>query len=221
MYSTPLYNSNFYVNLAKIEQKLMKKLFNKNIKVNKEIENINNNKKDIYCLFLKIIKEKYLKDNNNILISGVLAMNDIIKTDYIDTVDIIISYNQLVSEFEKLSSIVNDLVIKKIENNYQYFNDVYKVFLNDVHVLTYYVNDLPFCYYREKKRCNYHTVLFMLLYKYLMTTDNRYLDFINILLNKGSKVNVLDNNNFTCFQNDYVDNSISDLLLLTNKLIKI
>ena len=147
-------------------------------------------------------------------------MNDIIHTNYIDSVDIIISYNQLQTQFEKLSSIVDNLVIKKTKNKFQYFNDVYKVYLGRIHVLTYYITDVPFCYYKEKQRCNYHTVLFILLYKYLMTKDKKYLDYINILLNKGSKVNVLNDNNFTCFQNIFVDDIISDMLLLKNRLIK-
>tara|TARA_B110000971_G_scaffold221865_1_gene271122 strand:+ start:425 stop:1501 length:1077 start_codon:yes stop_codon:yes gene_type:complete len=221
MYSTPLYNSNFYVDLAKIEQTLMKKLFNKNIKIkDKDLNNINKYEKDVYTLFLKIVKPKYLDNNPHILISGILAMNDIIDTDYIDSIDIIVSYNQLQTEFQKLTTVVKNLVMEKTTNKFQYFNDIYKVFLGKVHVLTYYITDVPFCYYKEKQRCNYHTVLFILLYKYLMTTNKRYLDFINILLNKGSKVNVLNDNNFTCFQNVFVDDIISDMLLIKNKLIK-
>lgn len=219
IYSTPLYNSNFYVDIAKIEQTLMKKLFNKNIETQNTLTNYDYNQK-VQELFLKIIQPKYLDNNNHILISGLVAMNDIIHTNYIDSVDIIVSYNQLQTQFEKLSSIVDNLVIKKTKNKFQYFNDVYKVYLGRIHVLTYYITDVPFCYYKEKQRCNYHTVLFILLYKYLMTKDKKYLDYINILLNKGSKVNVLNDNNFTCFQNIFVDDIISDMLLLKNRLIK-
>ena len=117
IYSTPLYNSNFYVDIAKIEQTLMKKLFNKNIETQNTLTNYDYNQK-VQELFLKIIQPKYLDNNNHILISGLVAMNDIIHTNYIDSVDIIVSYNQLQTQFENLSSIVDNLVIKKQKINF-------------------------------------------------------------------------------------------------------
>jgi hypothetical protein len=225
MYSTPLYNSTIFEQLAEVEQKFLKSLDLKNDKEILKIEECNKCEKELcnkqICkTFQKMIAEKYIKNNKYILITGILALNNLLKTDYIDTIDLIISKNKLKSEFEKLSKIVKDITIKSVINKFHYFIEVHEVYLEDVHLLTYYITDTPFSYFKKHHRCNYHTILFMLIYKTMTTNNTKYLDYIQELLKKSKNKDVLKDTEYKCFQSTYIDESIKDFLLLKNKLVK-
>ena len=144
IYSTPLYNIYSYELLSKIEQKYLKFITNSEKKINNKTFNIKNNEK-----YNKLINKKYIKDNENILLSGIHVLNSLLDTDYIDTFDIIISNIKLKEEFSKLKELIDDVRLKHVFTDYQFFIDIYEVRLNNVCLLTYYITDVPFSYYKK------------------------------------------------------------------------
>ena len=225
IYSTPLYNIYSYESLSKIEQKYLKFITNSEKKINNKTFNIKNNKKELLCnekickKYNKLIHKKYIKDNKNILLTGIPVLNSLLNTDYIDTFDIIISKVKLKEKFIKLKELIDDVELKHVFTDYQFFVDIYEVRLNNVCLLTYYITDVPFSYYKKYKQCNYHTLLLMLLYKYIKTNKSSYINFICQLINKGFKYNILKNNKFKCFQTTYVKDGINDFFKIKNRLL--
>ena len=215
IYSTPIYNWVIYEKISKIEQKYFKIHETKYNKTNSIISEKNSS---FHKKQNKIIIDKYIKKNDHILITGIIALNDILGTNYCDTIDIIISPSRLNNEIDKLKKIVKDIVIIKKDNTLNYFLETHDVFIKDVKILTFYITDVPFSYYKKHSRSNYHTILFMLIYKMIINDNNKYIEYINMLLNKSKKMNVLKNNKFQCFQTTYVKDAVLDFLLIKNKI---
>jgi hypothetical protein len=65
---------------------------------------------------------------------------------------------------------------------------------------------------------NLHTTTLMLLYKFLLTDNTYYLKLAKLLLYKSKNKDLLINNEFQCFQNTFVKNCLSDILIERNKI---
>ena len=221
IYSTPLYNNIIYEDILKIEQKYLNnneiKIINNNNNNNKlDKKNIKDNE-EFHKKCNKFILDNYITDNKHILISGIIALNSILGTDYSDSVDLIVSKIRLNSEIEKLKKVLGNIVIKQ-EKTLVYFLEINHIYLNGIKLLTLYVTEVPFSYYKKYLRCNYHTVLFILIHKMITNKNMKYLKYINLLLSKGIKKNILKNNKFQCFQSEYIKDSVKDFVLYKNKI---
>lgn len=214
-YSTPIYNTPIFKSFSNVEQIYLKKIYNLDIKIKDDIKILDKNK------YIKKLENKYIKDNKNVLITGIKVYNDFMKTNIIDSIDVIVSKIRLKDEYEKIKNIYNDVKINKLMINKCYFTNVYEIIKDDKCIIRLYETDLPFSYYKKFNRSNYHTVLFILLFKYNITNNTLYLNLVYNLIYKAKNKNVLKNNKFQCFQSTFVKNALNDFYKIKEKIIKV
>ena len=108
----------------------------------------------------------------------------------------------------------------KIFNNkvFNYFSKVCKIYYKNINIITFYFVREAYSFNTKLKTSNFHTTALILLYKYLITNNKYYLIISEILLSKSKNIDLLENNNFKSFQNIYIKDCVSDLLIGKNKI---
>ena len=208
------------------------------ILLKKSIKTINNDyikkEQDKFELNNKIYnildKNNYF-DSEYIIKTGTYSLNKIINKKYSDTIDIIVCMNRYDNEYKKILEIFqkdfikNKLKINKInliKNNkfiLYYFQDLYEVYYKDTKIITFYIMREPYILNYDLKQSNFHTTVFILLYKYLLNNNIYYLYLAELLLNKSNNKNLLNHTNFKSYQNTFTKDCMKDILYNKNKLI--
>lgn len=210
MYSLPLSFINTWTYLINIDPKFIDTLSKPTLNYN---SNKNNKNNKIYMKNFNVLKKLNILNNKNILLTGIYAYNEMMDTNYNNVVDIIV-YNEE-EIIEKLQNIYKNklTIIKKDTNFVKYFNYYTELHFNDFHLITIYTMKDPFIYYHKTNRTNFHTTVFMLLFKAIEEKNETYKILAEKLLIRGNKEDLLDDGKFECFEVGFLDGMIQYLIL--------
>lgn len=207
MYSTPLMNSNYWLDLINIDPKFIKTLTPKNnIKYNHS-----NNLERIYNKNYQVLKKINFFEQN-ILLTGIYAYNEMMNTEYQDPIDLMV-YNSedIIDKLQLVFS--NKLSVITHPNNFiKYFDNYYVLKYGDIHLFTVYPMKDAYIYYHRTKRTNFHTTIFILLFKSISENTEKYIPLINNMLINASQEDLLNNNKFKCFEVGYLENAITSIM---------
>lgn len=187
-----------------------------------------------------LVKAKFF-ESKYLLVSGIKALNTILKTNYNDNIDIIICESRIENEIDNIKKIFNTNVEKNIDSKiksdkqeggseklinikiyknkiFYYFSTIYKVYYKNIHFITFYCMKEAYSIHTKLNISNLHTTTLILLYKFLLTDNTYYLKLAKLLLFKSKNKDLLINNEFQCFQNTFVKDCLSDILTEKNKI---
>lgn len=207
IYSTPLMNSNQWLDLVKLDPKFINTLTYKNDITYKNIDKL----EKIYHKNFSIFKNSnFLKED--IILTGIHSYNEMMNSNFNDTINLMVyDSKDIIDKIQELYK--NRLSVTKYQNSFiKYFNYYYILKYKNIHLFTIYEMKDAYIYYHNTKRTNFHTTVFMLLFKTIIEKTEKYVPLINNLLIEGSKKDLLSDNKFKCFEVGYLDNAIKNLI---------
>ena len=241
-YSTPIRNNykwlssfdNYFNYISSIKFNEKNKIIDKDF--------IDDNILQNYTITNNILLKNKFFESKYLLTTGVKALNTILKTNYNDNIDIIICEDRIENEINNIKNIINNIKsinskinsdkkekknnnlinIKIYKNNiFYYFSTIYKIYYNNIHIITFYCMKEAYSINTKLNISNLHTTCMILLYKFLLCDNTYYLKLAKLLLFKSKNKDLFENNEFQCFQNTFVKNCLSDILNERNKLFNI
>tara|TARA_Y100000996_G_scaffold415281_2_gene409140 strand:- start:2148 stop:3209 length:1062 start_codon:yes stop_codon:yes gene_type:complete len=205
-----------------VDNKLLNKLeyftlFEKQYKNFKMIQTIDKFEYDEE--YNKLIEKKYIKKNENIIITGIYAYYK-----YSDTNNITDIYNLLCinidEEIEKIKKIDKDvLVIDNIIELLEVRMNIYTVYKKDKPVLRLFeLNKRDHIVTHNKGYTNLHGTYYFVLLILCITQNVNYFKYLNNLYTIIVNEDVLKKGNYECFQEDMLEDIIKYII---NSKIKI
>ena len=166
-------------------------------------------------IFNRHIEKKYLKNNKNIIITGIHAYYNISESNNTEDIYNLLCIN-IEDEIDKIKKIDKDiLIIDNIIEILELKMNIYTIYKNDKVIMRLFdMNKKDYIFNHNEGYTNLHGTYYFLLIIFFITKDDTYIKYLNNLYTIIIKEDILKKGKYECFQDNILDENIKYIINL-------